>query len=98
MSQRKQTRRSISIKGETYERLRTYCRTHGLSMSGVVEALVVAKLANADQMPVEEEIAKTAQPYRDVDTRPKAKTKAPASESEISKALDEFFPGGVHSF
>ena len=96
MSQRKQTRRSVSIKGETYERLRDYCRAHGLSMSGVVEALVVAKLSNAGQMPVEEEIAKTAQPYREVDTRPKAKE--PLGESEISKALDEFFPGGVHSF
>lgn len=67
-------------------------------MSGLVEALVVAKLSNADKMPVEEEIAKTAQPYRDVNTRPKPKAKKPASDSEISKALEEFFPGGVHSF
>jgi hypothetical protein len=34
----KQTRRSISVSGETYDRLKAYCEQHGRSMSGVCEA------------------------------------------------------------
>ncbi len=33
----KQTRRSISVRGTTYEALRRYCEEHGVSMSEVVE-------------------------------------------------------------
>ena len=35
--ERKQTRRSISVRGTTYESLRRYCEQHQLSMSEVVE-------------------------------------------------------------
>lgn len=34
---RKQTRRSVSIRGTTYDRVRAYCESHGLSMSEFVE-------------------------------------------------------------
>lgn len=34
---KKQTRRSISVSRATYERLKTYCETNGLSMSQFVE-------------------------------------------------------------
>ena len=37
---KKQTRRSISVSRVTYERLRTYCETNGISMSQFVEARV----------------------------------------------------------
>lgn len=37
---KKQTRRSVSIKGATYEKIRTYCEKHGLSMSEFVEDLI----------------------------------------------------------
>jgi hypothetical protein len=33
----KQTRRSISVRGTTYEALRRYCEQHNVSMSEVVE-------------------------------------------------------------
>lgn len=37
---KKQTRRSISVSRETYERLRAYCETNGISMSQFVERRV----------------------------------------------------------
>jgi hypothetical protein len=41
----KQTRRSISVRGATYESLRTYCDTHKKSMSEVVEELLAPLLS-----------------------------------------------------
>lgn len=40
MSDRKQTRRSISISGPTYSRLKAHCEEKGCSMSSVVEQLL----------------------------------------------------------
>ena len=37
---KKQTRRSISVSRDTYERLRAYCETNGISMSQFVERRV----------------------------------------------------------
>lgn len=37
---KKQTRRSISVSRETYERLKAYCETNGISMSQFVERRV----------------------------------------------------------
>jgi hypothetical protein len=37
---KKQTRRSISVSKTTYERLRAYCETNGISMSQFVEMRV----------------------------------------------------------
>jgi hypothetical protein len=37
---KKQTRRSISVSKTTYERLRAYCETNGISMSQFVESRV----------------------------------------------------------
>ncbi len=37
---RKQTRRSVSVRGETYERLKSWCETNECSMSGVLEDML----------------------------------------------------------
>lgn len=37
---KKQTRRSISVSRNTYERLKSYCETNGISMSQFVESRV----------------------------------------------------------
>jgi hypothetical protein len=37
---KKQTRRSISVSRTTYERLKSYCETNGISMSQFVETRV----------------------------------------------------------
>jgi len=39
-----QTRRTISIRGETYERLRAWCEKHSESMSEVVETLLAGRI------------------------------------------------------
>ena len=41
---RKQTRRSISVSGPTYERLKAYCESTSQSMSGVTERLLLGDL------------------------------------------------------
>jgi len=41
---KKQTRRSISVSRATYERLKAYCETNGISMSQFVERRVGAFL------------------------------------------------------
>jgi hypothetical protein len=40
----KQTRRSISVRGVTYENLRRYCEEHSVSMSEVVEEQIARVL------------------------------------------------------
>lgn len=51
----KQTRRSISISGETYDRLKLYCEQHGRSMSGVCEAETIKFL---DSLPTQPKVTK----------------------------------------
>ena len=40
----KQTRRSISVRGVTYENLRRYCELHDVSMSEIVEEQIARVL------------------------------------------------------
>lgn len=48
---KKQTRRSISVSRGTYERLKSYCETHGISMSQFVETRVGDFLGRMDSIP-----------------------------------------------
>lgn len=48
---KKQTRRSISVSRATYERLKAYCETHGISMSQFVETRVGDFLGRTDPTP-----------------------------------------------
>lgn len=51
---KKQTRRSISVSRDTYNRLRAYCETNGISMSRFVEMRVGDFLGRAEKTaPVE---------------------------------------------
>lgn len=45
------TRRSISLKGTTYQRLKNYCETEGRSISGYLE-LIIAERLDAASVPV----------------------------------------------
>jgi len=44
---KKQTRRSISVKGITYKRLKNYCEAQGVSISGYLEEILADKLDEA---------------------------------------------------
>lgn len=48
---KKQTRRSISVSRGTYERLKAYCETQGISMSQFVETRVGDFLGRMDSIP-----------------------------------------------
>ena len=41
---KRQTRRSISVKGITYQRLKDYCDAQGCSVSGYLEEIIAEKL------------------------------------------------------
>jgi hypothetical protein len=48
---KRQTRRSISVSRNTYERLKTYCETNGMSMSQFIERRVGDFLGRFDGAP-----------------------------------------------
>ena|SRR5687768_13196452 len=50
---KKQTRRSISVSRATYERLKSFCETQGISMSQIVENEVNEMLSHANVPGVE---------------------------------------------
>jgi hypothetical protein len=41
---KRQTRRSISVKGITYQRLKDFCDTNQLSVSGYLEEIIAERL------------------------------------------------------
>lgn len=52
---KRQTRRSISVKGITYQRLKNFCEEQSLSVSGYLEDIIAAKL-DAANVPVPEKV------------------------------------------
>jgi hypothetical protein len=64
---KRQTRRSISVKGITYQRLKNFCEAQNLSVSGYLEDIIANRLDEANE-PVPER----------VDPRPEPTTAKPA--------------------
>jgi len=58
---KRQTRRSISVKGITYQRLKNFCEAQQLSVSGYLEDIIAAKL-DAANVPVPEKVEPRAKP------------------------------------
>jgi hypothetical protein len=52
---KRQTRRSISVKGLTYQRLKNFCEEQGLSVSGYLEQIIADNL-DAENVPVPEHL------------------------------------------
>lgn len=44
MGKKRSTRRSLSVKGITYQRLKDYCDAQGCSVSGFMEDVIAEKL------------------------------------------------------
>jgi hypothetical protein len=68
----KQTRRSISVRGTTYDKLRQYGELHDRSMSDIVEELL-ATILGPD--PVAQVEAKVQPPPKPVPARPKTEAR-----------------------
>jgi len=67
---KKQTRRSISVSKGTYERLRAYCETNGISMSQFVEKRVGEVLGRTERAPAPAAApAASSSPRRDTDVK-----------------------------
>ncbi len=63
---KRQTRRSISVSRSTYERLRAYCETNGISMSQFVEHRVGDFLGRSIRQPAAPRTAMPLDERRDV--------------------------------
>ena len=63
---KRQTRRSISLKGLTYQRLKAYCDAEGLTLSGFLEAAIAEKMDAAGQ-PIETVLKVNYPRQREVD-------------------------------
>jgi hypothetical protein len=64
---KRQTRRSISVKGITYQRLKDFCDTNNLSVSGYLEEIIAERL-DAAGVPVPTVLK--ARPERKPETQP----------------------------
>ncbi len=69
---KRQTRRSISVKGITYQRLKNFCEEQNLSVSGYLENIIAERL-DAANVPVPER----------VEPRPEATQKTQHDPDEI---------------
>ena len=67
---KRQTRRSISVSRSTYERLRAYCETNGISMSQFVEHRVGDYLGRSIRQPAAPRTAMPLDERRDVQVAP----------------------------
>jgi hypothetical protein len=56
----KQTRRSISVRGTTYDNLRRYCEARSVSMSEIVEQQLAILLEQEGEAPVVKPVAASA--------------------------------------
>ncbi len=97
---KKQTRRSISVSGDTYNAVRDYCDEHGLSASGLVTDLLNKYLedhANGPEEPTEAVTAKETEkpepPAEQASEPPKTShSPAPARVSPPQAARDMGYP------
>ena len=55
----KQTRRSVTIKTETYDRLKAFCETHECSLAGVTETVLRRALGLPDNTKIDSHIRDT---------------------------------------
>lgn len=69
---KRQTRRSISVKGLTYQRLKNFCEAQNLSVSGFLEQIIADNL-DAQNVPIPER----------VEPRPQAKPGGPVEREDI---------------
>jgi hypothetical protein len=81
---KKQTRRSISVSRATYERLKSYCETNGMSMSQFVETRVGDFLGRSIRRPQEAQPEPVAIPS--APQRPQVAAPAPHAPQIIRQA------------
>lgn len=85
---KRQTRRSISVSRSTYERLRAYCETNGISMSQFVEHRVGDFLGRSIRQPAAPRTAMSVDERREAHVAvPSAPIPVPRNESENQPAV-----------
>lgn len=93
-------RRSISVKGETYTRLKKHCEEDGVTLSGVVESLILGYLGGIEDGKQRAAADQATQyvPPRTID-EPPPKNKFRLNKDPLPPA-EEKKPrgGGTHSF
>ncbi|HWN70001.1 MAG TPA: hypothetical protein VNM90_20300 [Haliangium sp.] len=93
---KKQTRRSISVSRNTYERLKVYCETQGISMSQFVESRVGDFLGRTDLSRLEATISRpppvqvVAREIRDTRDTRETRTERP-KDPDVKVSADQIF-------
>ena len=77
---KRQTRRSISVKGITYQRLKNFCEAQNLSVSGYLEDIIANRLDEAN-VPVPER----------VDPRPEPSAKPAGAPHDPDEIISQHF-------
>lgn len=77
---KRQTRRSISVKGITYQRLKNFCEAQNLSVSGYLEDIIANRLDEAN-VPVPER----------VDPRPEPSAKPAGGPHDPDEIISQHF-------
>jgi hypothetical protein len=78
---KKQTRRSVSIRGTTYDRIRSYCELEGISMSEFVEQRIAAFFDGSERAAAPAKAApKPAKPTAPVEAEPPARAEPQRAE------------------
>ena len=84
---KRQTRRSISVKGITYQRLKNFCEAQGLSVSGYLEDIIANRLDEAN-VPVPERVDPRPEPPVVVTT---TSSKPPGAPHEPDEIISQHF-------
>jgi hypothetical protein len=83
----KRPRRSISLSGDTYNRLTLYCETNGKTRSGVVEEILQSLLKNVE---VKNETAPIKEPLKIVEPVVEEEKEEIEESPEMKKASRYF--------
>jgi len=89
-----QTRRCISISGETYDRVSAHCKEQGTSISGFVETLVAEFFRSNPEKKVEKKVEKEVE-----DKEPPAKpfVMNGLKKEPVPVTKNHIRGGGIHS-
>jgi|GEM_PF-1034536 hypothetical protein len=82
---KKQTRRSVSIRGSTYDRIRSYCENQNMSMSEFVEGRISSFFEGA-VLPLPEPVVES--PEKETESPP-VSTVAPERPRSVSSQEEE---------
>ena len=88
---KKQSRRSISVKGEIYEKVKKYCEDHNISMSAFVEERITEYLDHIEKGTPLPHLMGAAQAATETENTPAPEETPSMSKEEIEREVSQYF-------